>query len=682
MSATSSKLSSDIEVLQEQRKLLEVKLAQQQVAMLESFFTDDLSFGGSDLFDRLRQRDPDGTTWLPLSQPSDRRHGSNWPMWRTLIELGGYRQRSRVLCRSNSYAKGLLRNLTNYIIGKGYTYKVAAKPEDSQDEAAGLVKEVQKVLDEFCRRNNWNGMGGPNGQMVSNSTREREAFRRVKRDGEAFVRFFKEEDGRVTIRFVEPERIIDPPGTTYVDGWSFGIQHQMEPYEDVETRLAYHAVYADPSTVGTTSADTTGETIPADEILHIKDADEDGNVARCMPEFVMDVYDALARASRLQRNLSIGASIRAATAEIWQHNFGTQAQISSLMAGNQVGTRTGLNGTTTPQEQVYPGMIRRIPQGQELKERADDQTPNYIQGAQADLRQASAAFCAPEYMTGDASNSNYNSSKEAGSPFVQSATTDQEHFKAAFLSVMWMVIKAAVDARKLPSRVYDLVIQVEAAEVIKKDELQKAQADQINVNIGAKSPQTVSMELGLDPDNELANIEEHTERMGAVTQALGLPPDGAATGTGGPPAKKPEPKPVGESVREDWDPQKHPRGQPENPGEFGPGVSGDDDELNMSDNDKKELFTQGGCGILAQELLDVLPDSKPVLWKDRDGVPYHAAVIYNGRLLHYGDEEDGYKVVTRAELDDAVEYDFDPRIDKEKAIVLAKATAKKIASEL
>lgn len=97
----------------------------------------------------------------------------------------------------------------------------------------------------------------------------------------------------------------------------------------------------------------------------------------------------------------------------------------------------------------------------------------------------------------------------------------------------------------------------------------------------------------------------------------------------------------------------------------------------------KTIFTCGGCGILAQEILDIFPAGKPVLWYDEDNAATHAAVMFSGsRLIHYGDREHGYKTVDRAELDRAVKEDFDPRGDEDEIRELAKKLTASLVTEL
>lgn len=102
----------------------------------------------------------------------------------------------------------------------------------------------------------------------------------------------------------------------------------------------------------------------------------------------------------------------------------------------------------------------------------------------------------------------------------------------------------------------------------------------------------------------------------------------------------------------------------------------------MTNDELKTMFTCGGCGILAQEILKLAPEGQPVLWKDKEGYPVHAAVLVDGRLLHFGDRETGYVTCTEEELANAVECDFDPRIGTDECRELAREMAEKIVGEL
>jgi hypothetical protein len=501
------------------RAQLEIVRMEHEKKVLESLI-DDNSY---ELWSALRRQSEDGF-WVPVASFGDRARGRNYPFWQTPSELAELRQKSRVVCVTNAHVKGLLRNLTNYVIGKGFSYQVSSKELSDTDSEAikGWITQIQDVVDRFLETNHWNSSSGAPDSLVVNSSRERECFRRLIRDGEVFLRFFYQDDGTTLVRFVEPEQVQDPPGAALTTGWSFGIRHQMSPYEDVEVPLEYHLVYLD-STHG-----AQGELVPAGQILHLKGPDTDSTVKRGSPEFSWDTLDAFLRASKLQRNLSLGAAIRAATAEIWQYASGTQAQISALASSlSEYSSINPVTGNVERVERIAPGTIRRIPAGQQLVGQPPDQTMSYIQGVQADLRQGASSLCAPEYLvSADASNGNYSSTKEASAPFVKAGESWQEYLVAAFSRVLWKAISWAAQCGKLPREALAKIdLQVKGPAVLHRNEIEKAQIDQILVGIGAKDRQTVSAEWGLDPELVQANNDLWNQRNVPNLPPLDMPPE-------------------------------------------------------------------------------------------------------------------------------------------------------------
>jgi len=553
-----------------QRARLAEKTARAKMSarMAESMWQDDRdAFGGSDTF--IRARVDGGAGWVPISVPSDRKHGAQWPLWRTEQELDRIRQAGRLLIGVNSFAKGLIRNLTNYVIGKGFGYKAASKELiDADPSKPGvqdpkavkkLVRQLQDFIDQFLARNRWNAnVDAKNDLLVAASTRERECYRRVQRDGETFLRFYQEADGSATVRFIEPECVRNPPGGTQQQGWFVGIRHQMDPYEDVETPEEYFVWHQDPSTVKgkLTAADASavGELVPASEILHLKGPDTDADVARGISEFSFDVAKALERATKLQRNISEGAGYRAATAEIWKTSGATKAQVTTFGGEQQTGTYADpYTNEEVAFKRATPAGVRLIPETLEpVIPPADQSTAGYIEAETGDLRQAGSAFAAPEFWFCNASNSNYSSLETASAPPVKNGECEQEYYRSAFLAVVWKAVRWAVDMRLLPQQVLTLCdIQVEAPAVLHRDKLQKAQADQIAVASGWKSPQTCAMEDGLDHEIEAGNIVQWREKTGGGTP-LPLPDEeGKLPGDddgGQPPGGQPPANPFREAV--------------------------------------------------------------------------------------------------------------------------------------
>ncbi len=543
-----------VEEMQAETKRIRVanrlKRAQIESDTLESFspyWQDYQGFGGTDSFERVR----DGSAGLMvmLSVASDRKGGKKWPLWINDHDLNKLRQQSRILVGSNAFAQALIRNRTNYIIGKGFAYKASAKDTATAKQFGGMADEagvtgldklrdgVQKVMDDFCQRNSWNATASPHdededGAMpAASSTREREIHWRVDRDGEALVRLFYQENGTVDVRFIGPERVWGAPGgMTERDGWTFGIQHRMietidehggkHVASDEERILAYFIRHKDASHSVADEA-VGGEIVSAREILHIKDPWEDAEVKRGTPAFAFDSADALQRAARLQRNMSVSSAVRAATAEIWQHKTGTKDEIQSLQSATPGGrTITGSDGVGRFEAPTIPGQTRRVPQSQEFVPFGQTTNiPDHDKAKQGDLRQAVAGFCAPEYMTGTTNEANYATASEAGTPFVNAAEAEQEHYKAAFVGLMWRVIRWAVKCGRLPQEaLVHIDIDAEGSQVKKNNEGELATVRHINLQNKLTSPQIESAKIGNDPKRVIADWKEWAQQTGQGEQ--------------------------------------------------------------------------------------------------------------------------------------------------------------------
>jgi hypothetical protein len=558
-------------------------------------------FGGSDLWDRVRPRTNDDGTggWLPLSVPSDRRHGANWPLWRNIIELDMLRQESRVRVQSNSYARGLLRNLVNNAINKGYTYNVGLKQkpkpgEHMTPEGEGLCQKVQAVLDRFLALNNWNGTINPRGIATLAGTREREIYCRVHQDGECFLRFHNLPDGTVRVRFIEPEQVRDSQGRFDL-GWTYGIQHQMDPFEDVETPLAYSIFWPDPAAPGGEASRMDRgdryEILPAAEVLHLKGPDTPANVKRGTSDFLYDAGAAFDRAARLQRNASLGAAYRAATGEIWQHMQGTQSQVQSLADSMAAYRRT--NPTTGSAENVdllSAPAVRRVPMGQELVAQPADNTASYLEGVQGDIQQASAATCSPSFWLGDTQNANYSNLESASAPPIRAAQCEQEYYKAAFARCAWKALEWAAECGLLPADVIEtLEITVEAPAVLHRNELEDAQTKQVENQAGVLSKQQWCAEKGRDYEQTAAEIQEDQDRFGPPGGELPMPGDDQG-GPGG------EAQTKDQEAGQAWKKlQKHIMGKMADPGGKG-GGEGKRPFQESKDSSGHEHDTQGRFG--------------------------------------------------------------------------------------
>ena len=78
------------------------------------------------------------------------------------------------------------------------------------------------------------------------------------------------------------------------------------------------------------------------------------------------------------------------------------------------------------------------------------------------------------------------------------------------LAVLRRVIGNAIAAGRLPLDTLSLIeIQAAAPSLATRDQLKEAQANKISHTSGILSPQTWSQQLGLDYDQEQANIAAH-----------------------------------------------------------------------------------------------------------------------------------------------------------------------------
>jgi hypothetical protein len=500
-------------------------------------------------------------SWMNL--PSDRQHGRDRLFWQFLQHLDYFRQSSRILCGTNTLAKGILKNLTNYLIGTGFKYqavvKEKAKPPappptppapalangqlpapmppalPSPDPAKQVAEAVQEVIDHFL------GEADPLTRMTPWNWREREAFRRTRRDGDCFLRLFRREGGYTQTRMVDAELVRDPPGAKLSEGWSYGIKHRIylneagQACEDRETIEAYCIVNAADS--------AEHEIVSADRIVHIKNLDEDSTVKRGLPDFIYDTRAACERHGKLQRNLSEGAALRAAIAWVEEFQAATKDEVHDFSTGRAEQTITDpLSGRTINTERWHPGTIVRTGKNKKFinPPSAGDSAASDAAVVQGDARQALQAFCAPEFMSSDASNADYSSTKEAGAPFVKMGETDQTYFRGHFLRVIWAVVRWAVEGGRLPPDALKLVdIQVEAPSILQRDPLQQAQRDKILIDTGVLSVQTAQMEWGYDVDTEAANRAEWKAKNPEPVPGMGAPPGANGQADGTPDARPP-----------------------------------------------------------------------------------------------------------------------------------------------
>jgi len=430
---------------------------------------------------REAQLDDDGTWWNTLTVDGKPPASSSVP-FTTSDQLAEIRQQCRRLATTNEFAINGIENRTSYQVGSGHVYRASVRKGAAA--SAELELDVQAVLDEFMHENRW-------------QARQQEIVRRLDRDGEVFLRFFVDSRGRTKVRFVEPDQVRTPRELANYAPASFGIQ--TEPH-DVETVLGYFI---------------DGQPIDADQIQHRK-ANVDANVKRGLPLYY-PVRKNLRRIEKLLRNMSVVAEIQSAIALIRKHGGTTQSGIEQFVAKTEHAEGDGgPGGRSQYLAQYQPGTILDAPAGLEYDfPTAGIDASNFVAVLQAELRAVAARLVMPEFMfTSDASNANYASTLVAEGPAVKMFERLQATLAHDDSDVMWRVVENAARAGKLPTDVRRLVdIQITPPSLHVRDQLQACQVERTAFESGILSPQTWSLRLGLDYDQEQKNLAMHQPQL-------------------------------------------------------------------------------------------------------------------------------------------------------------------------
>lgn len=452
---------------------------------------------------------------FPISTANDRRYGQNWPFWRTWQEHARIRAASRLVWGKSPLARGVLNALVSYIVGEGMTAKVS--PSNRQLNPK-IALAVQQVLDRFTDDNDW-------------LTFQAELALRGRRDGEFFLRLFPADDGRLRVRPVEPEHVVEPPDMQ-IDESSFGVYTDPDDLLDVRGFwVAYDGMASN------------GEYVSGSEMLHVKE-NVDSTVKRGQPDFAFDTLDLISTAQKLIENVGAGAAIQAAIAFVRQHQAADTSAIADFVEGAaDYSQQRPFTSNTENVRRYEPGTVVDIDSGQEFVATPfGSNVGGHVEAVQALLRAVAVHWNAPEWITSaDSSNNNFASSLVAESPFVKHIKRLQRKYSAAFRRVYLAVLENHCRRRggvRVDSRVFTyrelmqlLEVSVVAPTPETRDRQQEASLNQTYITLGVKDRQTAAQELGLDWAQVEANNEEFEKKHGEQ----GVPKEmRAGEGGGGP----------------------------------------------------------------------------------------------------------------------------------------------------
>ena len=453
------------------------------------YIQDDPNFG------------PYGRLLIPSALVSDRQNGRNVPFWRTEQELNIIRGAAKLVAMVSPAAIGAQRNLTNFVIGKGFQYN--AMPVKGETLPTGLLDDIQRVINQFIKENQFTcGV-------------DREAFVRAVRDGEMIAAMWHVGGGHSVIRFIEPEQLTMPRDPDQFQerlglmdvpiDWMFGVATKAD---DVVQRIGYHVQW-----------DATGEDcdfLDASRVVHVR-RNVDANVKRGCSDFYA-VQSHLEDAEKLLKNIRRTSAVLSAIAIIREHAAGVQQAQASRMVTNATEATTQrptMFGFVTESITRYPpGATIDTPKGQVYKPSpiAAGFSESILQVEQAVLRMAGVRWCMPEYMiSGDASNANFASTMVAESPFVRNAEVEQEVIANPFITILWRAIEIASNAGRFNKygidfeTMYEIInINATPPRVASRDTLKETQANMILTARGILSPESWSAREGLNREEELA----------------------------------------------------------------------------------------------------------------------------------------------------------------------------------
>lgn len=445
------------------------------------------------------------------AQLGDRSFGQDEQVFTDEIEHARIRAIGRLLCNKSVNARAVQNNLTSYILSTGFSYKVV--PEEGETPKPELIKAVQAIIKQVQADNKW-------------WKRERQLFRRSRRDGEFFTALYHVGGGRTQLRTIEPEQVSapdDPDAVVDYFGlpdlpwsWSFGIATDDDDMEKVH---GYHVKWR------TAEGRDTAQWFPESNMVHCK-LNVDENIKRGLSDYYA-VYEQLIDSAKLSGNTIKGHAIMAAIAFIREHATGvTQAQVESQQANSawaryQVSTRTEGKRTQISQR-FHPGTVIDVGKDTQYKS-----SPMAEQGVglsmiavnEAVLQIAATNWCMPGYMiTGSTGDTAYAASLVVESPFVKYAESEQIDHAEEFVEIHWKAIQIAYAAGQLDQfgMTFEeikatLKIKVDPPVVASRDRNVETNRRKILCDSGILSEETWSAEESYDRERELKRGAERKQ---------------------------------------------------------------------------------------------------------------------------------------------------------------------------
>jgi capsid protein len=374
------------------------------------------------------------------------------------------RDKARHLADFNPYARNALTLYRNYVVGLGMKQEVRSEEQSAPE----LTARVQTLWKQFLAANEWD----------TGHRKDWEFCHRTWRDGECFLRMFRQPTWPPRVHFVDPERIAADPATGLP---SEGIATDAE---NVEIPLAYHLQH-----------ENRTEALPAERMLHAK-IGVDGNVKRGLT-LLLPVLDALKRFQGWLDVELIHRKVSSSIVLVRKHQQNYAGGVTSFADS----LRTNSGSAATRKTTLQPGTIIDA-QGFDLQ----FLSPNsHFEDASLLGRMILLAIAAgtglPEFMlTSDASNANYASTLVAEGPAVRHFASWQAFFIGQWQKLFRMVMSEAVRLGYLTtSEVEKVSLHLIPPTLAVRNRHVEALADAVYFDRGAISRQELARRDRTDP---------------------------------------------------------------------------------------------------------------------------------------------------------------------------------------
>jgi len=435
----------------------------------------------------------------------DRSDGRFRPVYQFESDLHRQLASVRRVIGLNELTEAVTTALRVYIFGKGI--EVGVRATARKNVPPDLVDDVKRVVDRFIENNGF--INGLDTEIHQRSRDDGEACLPIERDGNDIIC-----EPIETVQLTEPAagRSLEPwishafgiDFDCFVPSWSFGV---LSDFKRPSRAKGYHVVYD--------GAGRDYEFFPPERFVHIK-----RNVPRSAKRGISDwlaVLDRINRVGKLVRNLSHGAALQSAIAWIEEYAAGTPA--SQIMGSGSPGiggnVQNGRNGSRQERTVTYKeGSILRVGIGKQYKPGplGAERNAGFQVVEEMLERLIGTRWLMPYAMiSGDASNNNFASGLVAEAPFVKAREADQQFYGGAYKSLLWKVVRYAVqlgwlDTRGVPcDRLEELIdITVDFTSPASRDRSQLVDQLVKEVGLGATSLRTAAVELGRDYEEEVA----------------------------------------------------------------------------------------------------------------------------------------------------------------------------------